>query len=242
MAFHQQSGLLQALAERLGATVFGLVAAEEIQGVLQELRVLAGAIEQCFAFGGIEARESLVDAHRHVGATGQFGQHEGIAPHEGGNVAGVPPALGVDEQVLAAAQAQHRDRHRPAAADAGEDDRELLAGLVELDPRQVQRIGLGGESEAAGRADLQPAMLLAIERHRLFVIDGVGHSWLLWVHAVLMAAAAAVPFAGRCHASTLSMRRPSSSTTSNSQSPQSIRSPVSGRWPETASSRPATVL
>ena len=43
-------------------------------------------------------------------------------------------------------------------------------------------------------------------------------------------------------ASTLSMRLPSRSTTSKSQSPQSIRSPAAGRWPDTDISRPATVL
>jgi hypothetical protein len=51
-----------------------------------------------------------------------------------------------------------------------------------------------------------------------------------------------VAASGTGHASTLSMRRPSRSTTSNTQSPQVMRSPVSGRLPDTAISRPASVL
>jgi hypothetical protein len=43
-------------------------------------------------------------------------------------------------------------------------------------------------------------------------------------------------------ASTLSTRLPSRSTNSNSQSSHSIFSPVTGMWPLTAMSKPASVL
>ena len=43
-------------------------------------------------------------------------------------------------------------------------------------------------------------------------------------------------------ASSLSIRLPSSVTTSNNQSPHSMRSPAAGIWPDTDINRPATVL
>ncbi len=225
----QQAGIGQLAAEGFGAQVLDLVALQEVQRVLQERGVAALVVEQRFAFLLVQPGESLVDAHAQLLAR-QLGQHEGIAAHEGRDVGGGPAVLPVHEQVLAVAQPQHHHRRDLAARLLREDDRVLLAGLGELHPGQVQRVGLPREAEAAARADLAAAVLLAIEQDRLFVIQGLRHP-----HSSF---ACVVP--GR--ASTLSMRLPSRSTTSKVQDPHSIRSPTFGRWPDTAISNPATVL
>jgi len=118
---------------------------------------------------------------------------------------------------------------------------EVLRVLSVMSHRPVNRRWILAHSRlAAERVDILLKYL--ISRGAVEVIDSTRFGDQRDCACPAVAALERKDPAGALKASTLSMRLPSSATTSKSQSPHSMRSPAAGIWPDTDINKPATVL
>jgi len=171
----QQVQFLQLLAEGLRAHELRLVVAQELEHVLQVLRLVSLLVEQTLAPSlAIAARPVLVDAQRELVGFFTLSENERITPHEGWNIVGLPGVVLVEVQILGIRDSQH-NHGSDSFLTAREDDRVLASRQRDLDGRQRNRVHLGGKAEV-NSLDAQIAVKLRGHRDNLVVKQHLRHS------------------------------------------------------------------
>jgi hypothetical protein len=168
----QQAEFVKPPPQLLGSRRRLMKFAQELDRMLELRRRLAIG-KQGLAVGGAETGRRLVDANQQF-ALGASRGNEGIAPHEGRNVARIPLSGAIDEQIFAFPQSEQHG-WQGAALSAGKDDRIFAGAFEHFATQHRDRIAARGIGETARRPDLQLGVNLIAERDHPFVKHHLGH-------------------------------------------------------------------
>ena len=224
------------LAERLGAQVLALVALQEVQRVLQERRVAALCVEQRLALGRRSgpAKASSMQTPMRSPPAARPARRDSGARRPGCSAPSSGPARRRTGSRGCAGPASPPAPTWPLPPRVNTIAYSLQASLNST-PARYERIGLAREAEAGAGPDAAVAVLVAVAAAPAFRSRATASCCVLPIRPRPAPARPCRPAPCRCAG------RPGPPPRTASRRTRCAR-PRPGRWPDTAISRPATVL